>query len=104
MVLKALYESPHGSLERQYHARLYCGDRTGVILTLMYLGACELEGCQGVSSEGAMLPAIKLEVRLKYLTPVCLHFMFHVVKLTEHHSETHFRIHLRRVKSGGRPP
>ena len=60
MVLKALYESSHGGLERQYHARLYHGDHTGVILTLMHLGACEPEGCQGVSSEGAVLPARKL--------------------------------------------
>ena len=60
MVLKALYESSHGGLERQYHACLYRGDHTGVILTLMHLGTCELEGCQGVSSEGAVLPATKL--------------------------------------------
>lgn len=47
-----------------------------------------------MSSEGAVLPGTKLEVRLKYLTRLSTLFMFRVVKLTEHHSETHFRIHL----------
>lgn len=61
---------------------------------LMHPGACEPEGCQGMSSEGAVLPGTKLEVRLKYLTRLSTLFMFRVVKLTEHHSETHFRIHL----------